>query len=255
VIVTFHTGLTVEVPSSWDQIRTPEHYLIVVQELMKLRRGEGNLDGFCMNLVKRLLNIHLKEEPKGIVAENLFRMAEQMAGYFYQEHGKLIPAMNFTTNFIPRVGKRYGPSELLLDMTWGEFMDALRFVQQDDDALCSALYRRKVKGERVAYDNQKITPLKASQEVKDGIRIWFEANLNYIATQDMEISGNTVNFAPLFTHGKGKGIGMLGVTYALAASGVFGDVDKVATRNLYEVLLRLYQLKMEETKNDTVPEL
>jgi hypothetical protein len=235
--IQFHTGKVVSIPSTWHEIQDQQQYLTVVGEYVRYRDGEQDYHGFCVNLTKKLLDIRFK--PKGKAAENLFLIAQHMRGYFNEKEvdGRLIvePSLEFTQQFIPEYEGHKGPSELLTDMTWMQFMDANKHMQ-DLDALVATLYGG--------------SPEKWPKEVKEGIRLWYQANLNYISSENMVINGITVNFAPLFSSvRKENDLGMIAVHYDLAASGVFGNVDQVAERNLYDVLMRLYQLKMEQ-RND-----
>lgn len=242
-----HSGKVLNIPAAWHEIETKQQYLDVVEQYILYRDGEQDYMGFCQNLTKKLLDIQFK--PKGKAAENLYLIAQYMKGYFKEKEvdGRLLvePSLEFTQQFIPEYEGLKGPSELLTDMTWLQFMDANKRLH-DLDALVATLYTDG------RYDPEKIKLLNWPKVVKEGIRLWYQANLSYISSENMEINGITVNFAPLFSSvRKQNDLGMIAVHYDLAASGVFGTVDQVAERNLYDVLMRLYQLKMEQRNDKT----
>ena len=68
--------------------------------------------------------------------------------------------------------------------------------------------------------------------------------------EGIEIDGILCRFSLIFNSGKnyqvgGDGIGMLGVLMTLAESGVFGGLKETANADVWDVLPRLYQLKLE----------
>ncbi|HAH24963.1 MAG TPA: hypothetical protein DCL77_14615 [Prolixibacteraceae bacterium] len=76
--------------------------------------------------------------------------------------------------------------------------------------------------------------------------------------QGIEIDGKNCKFSLVFSRPSKKseglydddeqgddGIGLTGVIMALAESGVFGDIDKTSSANVWDVLIRLYQLEVQ----------
>jgi len=77
--------------------------------------------------------------------------------------------------------------------------------------------------------------------------------------QGIEIDGKLCNFSMVFNKPKDDldesdqaddGIGLTGVIMALAESGVFGDIEKTSGANVWDVLIRLYQLELQRREID-----
>ena len=80
--------------------------------------------------------------------------------------------------------------------------------------------------------------------------LWFGNCVDFIATGRPTIDGIEMDFSILFSKKTDSdntpaGIGLTGVIYSLAESSVFGNAEQTGNTNLYDVLVRLYQLKLE----------
>jgi hypothetical protein len=174
--------------------------------------------------------------------------------------------------------KLYGPGDFLQGMTFAEYKDALaasmKYMDTNNDEwldrLTAILYRKKITGLkrlmkqpdfdgkiRVPY-NQNKTDVKAVKHVKTGIKymalmymmgcLWTLKNTG--EGNEIEIDGNKFDFSILFTGGKNTDdnndtVGMIGVMMAIAESGVFGNLKDVANTDVWDVLVRMYQLELD----------
>jgi hypothetical protein len=177
----------------------------------------------------------------------------------------------------------YGPGDFLQGMTFAEYKDslaaAMKYMETGDDAwldrLTAILYRRKRPGLnqlrklpdfdgriRVPYNPGKVDDDAVKMKrVKPGIKymtlmyvmgcLWTLKNNE----SGIEIDGNRLDFSILFKSAVGSrqsaeteednGVGMIGVMMALAESGVFGNLKDVANSDVWDVLIRMYQLEVD----------
>ena len=84
----------------------------------------------------------------------------------------------------------------------------------------------------------------------------FSAVWTQIISEPVSINGEDVNFSILFNtssdqwrHGGNDHTGWKGITFEVAASGVFGAMDSVSNTPFWDVLLYLYKCKYEQLHN------
>lgn len=99
---------------------------------------------------------------------------------------------------------------------------------------------------------------------RTAILLWFTYCINYIQTEDLIISGRTINLKTLFPkpkdsplkkgemvedrRGKGSGSGWTSLLYAIAKEGIFGNAEATDKTGLFDVLLYMYDQHMENKK-------
>lgn len=194
----------------------------------------------------------------------------------------LIPSISFIDNKIPFFKKLVGPDDALANCTFYEYKEAYaqwyQYQQSNDEAhidhLIAILYRPKKKYLRLnkmrknfngdfrqpftVISNPAILERRIKQVskwkpwVKYGIWLWFTACMEFLRTGKPVIDGIEIDLSILYKgeSGGGLGIGLTGVLYSLAETGVFGGIRETGDSNLYDVLARLYQVKvqMDEVK-------
>jgi hypothetical protein len=204
------------------------------------------------------------------------------------EQWEIMP--RFTKNLIPwfRIGfgrKYYGPGDFMQGMTFSEYKDALsasmKYMETGEDLwldrLTAILYRRKRPGLRrlkhsADFDGRMRIAYNQGRVEKDAITIKkVPPGIKYMALMyisgclwalksdadgnGIEIDGTRFDFSLLFKHGKNDEdsqdtVGMIGVMMALAESGVFGNLKDVANTDVWDVLIRIYQLELDKREFD-----
>lgn len=184
---------------------------------------------------------------------------------------------------IVRVGlyRFYGPSDALTNTVYGEYCQLLNALHdyhdsgliKDLDTVIATIYRPRKLGNALrkwspGYDadprrafNPNLTQeyvrtlKRLPYDVKYAIYLYACSCQHFITNStDLPIGGGaTINIASLYT-GTGsttKSIGVLGTLYSLAETKVFGDVDKTAKQNTFDVLAFLVDQKnkIEEIKS------
>lgn len=180
-----------------------------------------------------------------------------------------------------RLGRKifYGPGDFLQGMVFSEYKDALaaamKYMDTNDDywldRLAAILYRPKRKGLKrlkltTDFDGQTRVPYNQKlAEHNTGIMKGVNRGIKYMImmyvmgclwtlkneTNGIEIDGNKCDFSILFkrkggnSEGDEEGIGMIGIMMAIAESGVFGNLKDVANTDVWDVLVRMYQMESE----------
>lgn len=224
----------------------------------------------------------LSAEKKEAIHLNLLQLLPLVKTIFTEkttESGEtaLIPSISFIDNKIHTFKGLIGPDDALANCTFYEYKEAYAqwFQYQDTsdesylDQLIALLYRPKRKYLRLkklrknfnndfrepytVLSNPAILQRRMKQVakwppwVKYGIWLWFTACMEFLRTGKPVIDGIEIDLSILYKGegGGALGIGLTGVLYSLAETGVFGGIRETGDSNLYDVLARLYQVKLQ----------
>jgi len=195
---------------------------------------------------------------------------------------KLVLDYSSVKNFIPFIivsgHKLRGTDNAFQNMTFRELLDSLNFYNSylrtrdlaDLDKMIAVLYRPEIanyesekkkpdfNGERRIKYNPNFIDKRAKlinnlpYYIKWGIFLHYKSCYDFITSGTVTINNNDIDLSILFKRldsengsVKGKGIGMIGLLFKLAETGIWGDIEKVAEANVYDVLLMLYQQKRD----------
>jgi hypothetical protein len=218
------------------------------------------------------------------VNENVFRISETMESFFIAGDDKHSLVFNYDTvkNLIPQIGKYYGPAAALTDCTFYEYKEPhIRFVEfckghdeQKLNELVAVLYRPKrllnfllkylpghdgqmrrklIPKTNPRYFEKRVRKIaKVPYNIRFAVYMYFQKCEEYLYTGKPEIDGQEIDLGVLYQGAKSsKGkpdIGLTGIMYSLAETNVFGNIEETANTNLYDILARLYQLKIAYDK-------
>jgi hypothetical protein len=209
-----------------------------------------------------------------ILAEKLCRWPFKE---IHTEDGDISLEFSYNTviNHFPllRIGshKLYGPEDLLQDITFAEFewannhsQDYFQAVREDQfdqaeeslDYFLACLYRTGSDGKRglfvadEVFENSDLVE-KVPFWQKNCILLWYTMCINVIQTIPLKIQGVEIDLSVLFPEPseaekeglevKKQGIGWRGALYDIAASGVFGPIEKTETTPLFTILVYMYK--------------
>ncbi|HLP05092.1 MAG TPA: hypothetical protein VK152_06660 [Paludibacter sp.] len=162
-----------------------------------------------------------------------------------------------TSNLLPRWNGWTGPENLLYDITWGQFkqcVNALKLLNQAQEAgelteaerYTTDIFRALYKVPQKMKHCKKQIPDTVQFHALTYFSYWYEL----ITTCPIGINGEDVDFSVLWKQDPDEPAneqdksGWLGISFAIAESGVFGDLDDVDNQKLYKVLMFLYKEKM-----------
>lgn len=246
---------------------------LLMVDLLKIR--------FTASMVKKHpTSIYLKS--------NLYQIAETLNSFFEDKevNGKKVRELklSFSRNMFPVLKpsifsrRLYGPEPYLTNCQFFEYVEAQqRFIAfsktgqySELDQMIACLWRPAkwfhfIQKRLPSYNgdirqkfNKNHVELRAKQvaklppEVRFGCFLFFKNCEENIQAGEMEISGTMISFRDLFKKSgddeSGINLGWVGVLYSLAESGVFGNIRDTSQQNLYDVMLRLYQIIKENEK-------
>jgi hypothetical protein len=185
--------------------------------------------------------------------------------------------LSFTQQFIPKIcGKFYGPADALQDITFAEYRIAHSFyaayldskTDSDLNHLIAVLYRPAkrflwLKKLLPSYDGQvripftsKSNPLflesrakaiaKLPMSIRYGIFLFFSGCEEFLAKGVVNVDGKQIDFSIIYEKSENSedspDIGLIGILYSLAETKVFGSIEETDGQNLFDIMIRLYQV-------------
>lgn len=235
---------------------------------------------------ERMLTAEELEEKNA----RIYLLCQQLVPFLFKanDKGQLEISYHTVLNHFPvlKAGKvvLHGPSHLLADLTFGELRSAVEEMQayfdtKEEDHLSqmiACLYRPEradweawQRNEK--YDGRRREPFnrarvefnarfadRLGQVERKAVLLWFSYCLQYVQTQDLQISGREINLSPLFP-GSGqrseeplrpdqRGAGWTGVLFQISEQRVFGDVESADRTGFFDILVYLYEKHLENVK-------
>jgi len=222
----------------------------------------------------------LDELARTKIYQNIAYLADQLSWLFTIEDNQVSLSLEFTKNLFPKVKGLYGPAEAMTDLSFHEYQEAhahfFEFAQTRDpeelNQMIAVIYRRK----KPFLFLQKFLPWYDGKE-KISYRPWqtkfrlrkvrripwhirYGIFFNWIAWEkflkegEIEIEGKPISFSILYekhpldeknSSDFSADIGLTGIIYQLAESSLFGNVKATREEGLYDIMLRLYQKRIE----------
>ena len=280
------TGKTASVPSSWNEMSPKQ-----VRETFRIfdycvRSGLSPLD-FNVRVLYMLLDIRKTvrgffQDISGSEAfqrrsENVYLLCESLLGFLFSEESASLSYDSFT-NPMPSawagIRKLHGPSDLLQDLTFGEFRHASVAVnkfyesknEEDLDEAIAFLFRTRSRranraGRKVAgIDNRNARrniqrAKKLSPWRKNLIMMWFSNCLRYLQSGTVELDGEPVELSALFS-GEGKttgfSFGWNDMLVELAKESTIGNIDRVDEEPLFSVLSIMWHNYKERKRDEQI---
>lgn len=232
-----------------------------------------------LSIRKSVKWFRLNNEQLEIVSDNMSRINEVVRNMFLKQKLGDIEALflrdGIVRNLIPIIGKYHGPDDLMMNCSFFEYKEAhnafTQYVNTQDvaflDRLIAVLYRPKQKflfikklfsgfnGDKRVRFTVKTNPLFLENRVKAieklpffykyGFFLIYAGFENYLRTGDIEIDGNEISLSALYQNSvstEDPGLGLTGLLYELSESRVFGNIEETSDTNVFDVIIRLYQL-------------
>lgn len=227
------------------------------------------IHAFYKLLKMQPVNMALLDEEKH---SKIYQCSELIDSFFeINEEKERVIKMNYINNPIPSFlnvfTQYYGPDDEFNNITFGEYVDTLQFFVDFNDTkdaiylykLLAVMYRPKkimslLRYNRIPYDDTKVDKRAGLFKhlhigIVYGFYLYFASFQKYVTSAKLFIQGNEIDLAVLFDKPEEKivesnlpGLGMKGIMYSIAESGVFGDLEKVRATPLWEVHIRMYDV-------------
>lgn len=267
-----------EIPSEMEEL-TEDQYIAYAGEMLKVFSGEQTIDDFKTNLVFKFLDIRhnrkkyddMSELAKLQIGDNVYRIAELLDYFFILEEDKVKVNSSWTKCFIKKLGWIIrGPESALTDLSFLDYKDANTYYREFTETkseeslnhLVAVMYRPKFLFWKMRYMPGKFFEWRSRQmkrfsfAKRFGVYLFFSACEEFLRSGTFKADGKDINLDILYTETlKEKQLkkkvkyqedtGLTGLAYSLAKSGIYGNVDKVFKQNLYDVLVLLYQQRIE----------
>lgn len=267
-------NIVIEIPSSWDEC-SPEQTYFLLEKAFKVVLGKLSIGMFRIIAFQHFTGLKFGmsyriKQRLGLnqkVNSEIARISKIYCDWIFDEdEDQYHLTFDSVINHFPKFNECYGPADLLSDLTFGEFQQALVLMNEYTESQDSGspteeplyefvklLYRPKVKGQRVALTGYRKEPkFNNLPDWKLKVTLmWFTNCIQAIKEEDLTISGVEVNFSPLFpaeekskSKRKGLNLGWNGILLDVAESGVFGKAIEVNETPLYDILF--YLLKKQD---------
>ncbi|MFZ4463074.1 MAG: hypothetical protein ACOYN5_04465 [Bacteroidales bacterium] len=270
----------IEIPSEFSEM-TMDQFVYFAGLSLKFKSKLISLDDLKTLMVMRFLNVKsegfakLTEDAQLLVSENINRMKELLGFLFIEtENGELTYDLSFTRNLVPflklnRIRRFKGPADALTDISFLEYKDANTYFRSfnetsneaDLNRMIAVLYRPARFFKKQAYnpDDIELRAWKIGRlpmPLRWAVYLFYASCENFLKSGTLTIDGNEISLDILYKitlkeMQKAKApkydakTGLAGVALSLAATGVFGPIDKVYSQNLYDVILLLYKQRIE----------
>ncbi|SFU49138.1 hypothetical protein SAMN05216480_10547 [Pustulibacterium marinum] len=257
-------------------------YIEVCALLFDYLQGNLYYEELRVQMVCRLLGFKPKEEKNQDDQEdkdaNIYLISTYLDSFFDDEttgegvaaETKKVLRLNLEEDPIQQftpINKTYVGPGGFSNMTYGEFLDALRLfhefhVSGEIDVLhelAAILYRPSKNGEQLPYNSTSVAKRakifkKTTIGFSYGVYLYFASFNSFLTTAVIPWGSVDIDFSILFDEVKEEsmypGIGMDSVAFALAESNTFGDFEGVRKTNFWVIMARLYDLRVKELREE-----
>lgn len=227
----------------------------------------------------------LSEEEDLNKNANIYQLSNLIDSFFeVNEKGELtnVIKQNYINNHIPKIKPLwrtyYGPTDGFRNVSFGEYTDAINLLvdyekNKDEESLrllMAILYRKKrpfhairnlfkyKSDKREAYNEDTVEMRAKTFSYLPigqlyGFYLLVASFHKYLTNCVLYLNGTEINIGLLFQESSEKqvtsnlpGLGLKSIEYQISESAVFGNNKEVRETNLYEILIRLYDI----TKRD-----
>lgn len=241
-------GKQIEVPTHVSEL-SPKQYEYYCLLASALGSGFIDVDFFRVRWFSFLIGMQrsnftmLKPE---FIAE-LEEQLEAVDGFIIDSGGHV--SLDFTTavNLLPSYKGYNGPGDWLDGVTFGTFVECLTILENISEAEPDALLEGYEHIARRLYhipDTDRVPDLLTFHAPNFLASVW-----RCIMSEPVEINGKKIDFRIIFrSSGQSKPddhTGWTGITFEVAAAGLFGSVKEVEAADFWQILLYLYKCKFE----------
>jgi hypothetical protein len=194
----------------------------------------------------------------------IYQLSELIDSFFEPGEEKVIKQY-YIKNPIPstliNLTKYFGP-ENEEDFTFGEYMDTLEafldFSETGEIDFLTKMFAINYRKTPFFKRSKRKNCLKYKGEIDlkkfkhnhigefYGFYLYFASLNKYISSAKIFVQGNEIDLSIIFEgeneNSKHPGIGMKSILYALAESGIYGNMEQVRDTPLWEILVRMYDV-------------
>jgi hypothetical protein len=221
-------------------------------------------------------------EQKDSCATNMVRLTSLIDSFIeeFEKDHQMVKSFRLvsTRNFVPRILHYHGPRDGFENLTFCEYRIARNYYRQfiatrEESCLnnlIAVLYRpaKPFTGIRKRFDSwdgetrttftSNSNPLALEKRAKELMKVpfhlrycvflYFAGCEEFLKSGKPVVDGIELDLSQLFSGSDSSdkaNVGMIGLLYSLSESGVFGSIEQTDNQNLWDVLIRVYQLVMQ----------
>ena len=264
------TGRRIDLPEDLSEC-DPQQYAEACVLIYKFQQKELSYEDFRVEMVYKLLNLKkgggkLVQSAVEDMHSNIYQVSKLIDSFFEKnEDGHLVIKQYYINNHSQKISDAfrvwYGPTDGFDNVTFGEYIDGLNIYGNMKDGVTTELLYMLMatfyRGKGKEYDPVKVQ--KNARHFKYvyfgrvyGFFLLFASFQQYLTSAIVTYQGMDLDLSILFEGGEEgvksniPGVGMLSVAHQLAESGVYGTMQGVRKANLWEVLLRLYDIRKRD---------
>lgn len=254
-----------------NQITFMQFKVASVYRLLQMKEAKNPL------LPTQILDESITEED--IKACNIYELTQLIDTFFEESEGVKIIKQNYLNNPVPTIRpsivKHYGPADNFHNLTFGEYLDALRLFNDFHSCgdpeilylLVAILYRpatpfylfKKDTGDiREPYNPHTIE--KRAKKLKYapfgfiyGVYLLFASFQKALVEMKLNWGGKELDLSILFDSSDAAepnnelpGIGMDALAFTMAESGAFGDYETLRVANFWQIIVRMYDMRKSD---------
>lgn len=259
-------------------------YIDMCELIFRYNNQEIDYQEFRTHAVYKLMGLNLSKASLDDDDKfaNVYQVSELIDTFFEEADGvktiKQYYIHNPVKEFTPTFTTYYGPADSFMDMTFGEYRDALRIFHDFHATgdmqllvLLTAIFYRKKKSflffkkRMPKYDGNIRVPYNSAtleQHAENfkyapiglvyGFYLLFASFQKYLIDAKLMWSGKEIDLSILFESGSDTttddipGIGMDSIAFTMAESGVFGNLKDVDAANFWQILIKMYDSRRND---------
>lgn len=236
-----------EFPTSIDEL-TPEQYVYYIVLASMLAGGSCTLEQWRARWFSYLAG--MKRSNYTILRPEYIRQAEGILHeitdrFLTSLKGKTSPRFDTCRNLLPEINGYKGPADWLSGLKFGKFVQCATLTGQIAPGRNDSTAYEEIA--RVLYSIPEADPV--PPVLTWHAPILFNNVCHAIESAPIDINGRMLDLSIIFK-GSGKRTaddktGWTGISFEVAAAGVFGNVHQLEEADFWAVLLYLYKCKFE----------
>jgi hypothetical protein len=219
-------------------------------------------------------NRNINDLELDIMNSNLFEASKLIDSFFTKTNtDDLEINLEIISNPIkyvkPLANNWYGPEDRLVDTSFGQYIDALNhfklYHRSSDFNHLISLMATYYKPKKARYNRDKIKKRSSlineyvDPDVVYAFFLYFSGFHQYVTSSKVIWECEIIDLSIIFSSSNDEdefkssipGLGMKSIAFTLAETKIMGDISKVRSEKLWEVLLLLYDLRKKDLDQRT----
>jgi hypothetical protein len=255
---------------------TPQEYIDMCELILQYQTNTINFETFKIQSLYRLMNfkrskkLSLESEK---VLTNIKNLSDLIETFFDTNENQKTIKTDFIHNPVPVIKhfRTYkGPSDAFQNLSFGQYIDALRLMQDfgktgDFDNLfliAAILYLPKkiFSKNTLPYDGKTVEQRSKTFRFLPigfiyGTFLWFASFQKWLTTAEVPFAGRELDFSIIYSGGENEteqipSVGMDAIVFSIAESGVYGTKEQTLRADLWDVLIRIYDIRKRDLDKD-----